>query len=506
MKTDGKKIAKNTVFLYFRMLLVLAVTLYTSRIVLQVRGVDAYGVYQTVGGVVGFLSMANRALSAGTSRFLTFEMGRNDAVQLRNVFSITVINHFFLALIIVIIAETLGLWFVKNHIPIPSERFDSAIFVYHITVEACFFLLTQAPYSAVIVAREKLRVSAYISIIEVLLKLGSVFLLQYIPYDKLRTYVLLVFFIQVLILSLYRIYCLKNFPESRFKLSFEKNKFVSILKFSSWNLVMQGSSALNNQGFVILTNMFFGPAIVAARSIALQVNSAANQFVNNFRLAANPQIVKLLANGDIHASHNLLLQSTKFTYFLMMVVSVPIIVGAELLLKIWLGQVPQYSVIFLQLVVVQSLFGTFDVSFHTALYAVGKLKEESIITPLLDLAFFGIGFFLFYIGFSPISLSIIAIIQFFVLGCIVKPILICKIASYSYREVVTGVLESVKASLVPVSYVVLCLLNTDTGYGIISLEMFGGVIAVVLSCYFWGLDGTMREKVNLKIRLFWEKI
>lgn len=489
-------IAKNTFFLYIRMILVLVTTLYTSRVVLQVVGVVDYGIYQTVGGVVAFLAMANTALSIGTSRFLTYELGTGNQERLNDLFCMTFWGHLLLAVVICGLAETAGLWFVYNKLDIPLDRMDAAVFSYHMTVLTAFFLLSQAPYTALIIAHEKMKIYAYVSIIEVVMKLGIVFSLTAADVDKLKLYAFLLFVVQFSLVVFYRVYCLKNFKEASLHLIWNADILKPIFKFSGLNFVMEAAKALNNQGFIVLTNVFFGPAVVAARAIALQVNSAANQFVNNFRLASNPQIIKLEASGNIGDSHKLVLQSAKYTYFLMLFLALPIVLGSKQLLRLWLGQVPDYSVIFLQLAVIQSLVTTFDLSFHHALLAKGRLREETITSFLVILVGFVFVYILFYLEYSPISLCLVAIAQYALLGLIVKPILMHKISGYKYSDIIKIFLSCIKVSVAAAILPVTVKIYFSESLTLFVMSSIASLFSVGLSIYFLGIDKETRIKFN----------
>ena len=399
MSSSNKTIVKNTVFLYFRMMLTMIISLYTSRVILQVLGIDDYGIYQAVGGIVGFLSFVNNALSTGSSRFITFGLGIGDQQKLKNIFSTTLTSHIILAIVIIILAETIGLWFLHNKLVIAPERLAAAEFAFHLSIVTAFFSLTQVPYSACIIAHEKMGVFAYVSIIESTLRLLIVYLLTIGEFDKLKLYAILLCLIQVGLILFYRFYCIRHFDETKFRLFFDKTLFKEIAGFSGWSLFASTSMALNGQGILVLLNMFFSPSVVAARAISLQVNSAANQFVANFQIAANPQIVKKYAAKDYDGSKMLLLQTTKFSFYLMLLLSLPICLGAKQLLSIWLETVPEYTVIFLQLVIIQSLFCVFDTSFYRALYAKGRLRENALISPTLVFLQFPIIYLLFKFGY-----------------------------------------------------------------------------------------------------------
>lgn len=505
MSSSNKTIAKNTIFLYFRMMLTMIISLYTSRVILQVLGVDDYGIYQAVGGIVGFLSFLNNALSTGSSRFITFGLGENNLQKLKNIFSTTLTAHICLAVIVVILAETAGIWFLHNKLVIAPDRIDAAEFVFHLSLLTAFFSLTQVPYGACIIAHEKMGIYAYVSIIEALLKLLIVYLLTIGDFDKLKLYALLLCLVQVGIIIFYRVYCTRSFEEAKFRFFFDKKLFKEIAGFSGWSLFANCSIALNSQGILVLLNMFFSPAVVAARAISLQVNTAANQFVSNFQTAANPQIVKRYAAKDYEGSKQLLLQTTKFSFYLMLLLSLPICLGAKQLLTLWLGIVPEYTVIFLQLVIIQSLFSVFDTSFYRALYAKGRLRENALISPTLGLVRFPVIYLLFKFGFSPVALSWASLITYAVLGLIIKPILVIKIVDYTWKDIFSVFLPCLRvaACSLPIPLLLGYYLS-DEILATFAIVVLVSILSVAISTWLVGMDQMMKHKVvelvNKKIR------
>ena len=494
--SSNKTIAKNTIFLYFRMMLTMIISLYTSRVILQVLGVDDYGIYQAVGGIVGFLSFLNNALSTGSSRFITFGLGENNLQKLKNIFSTTLAAHVCLAILIAIIAETLGMWFLHNKLVIAPERIEAAEFVFHLSILTAFFSLTQVPYNACIIAHEKMGVYAYVSIIEASLKLLIVYLLTIGDLDKLKLYAFLLCVIHAGIVLYYNIYCMRHFDEAKFRLFFDRKLFKEIAAFSGWSLFANASIALNSQGILVLLNMFFSPAVVAARAISLQVNAAANQFVSNFQTAANPQIVKRYAAKDYEGSKQLLLQTTKFSFYLMLLLSLPICLGAKQLLTIWLGIVPEYTVIFLQLVIIQSLFCVFDTSFYRALYAKGRLRENALISPTIGLIRFPIIYLLFKLGFSPVALSWASLITYALLGLVIKPILVIKIVDYTWKDIFSVFIPCLKVVVcaLPIPFLLYSYLGDDTLVAFIMVVLVS-VLSVAISTWFVGMDKTMKNRI-----------
>lgn len=498
---SNKTIAINTIYLYFRMLFTMLVALYTSRIILEVLGVDDFGTYQAVGGIVAMLSFINGALSNGTSRFLTYELGTGNYVKLKKTFSTLLSLHIVIAVLIVILAETVGLWFVKNELIIPDGRMDAALFTYHLSVITSVVTITQVPYNASIISHEKMGVYAYLSIFETVAKLLIVYSLTFFEWDKLKLYALLLCILQIVTALYYRQYCVKKFKETHFKFTLDKSIVKEVSSYSVWNLISSISIPLKNQGLTIILNMFFSPAVVTARALANQVNMAANQFVQNFRTAANPQIVKRLASGDIQGSKTLLLSSTKYSYYMMLALCLPICLLAEPLLKLWLKEVPKYTVIFLQLAIVSSLFQVFDNSFYTALYAVGRIKENAFISPVLGILTFPLTYALFKLGYSPVVLAWILLVLYAILGILIKPILIVKYADYKWRDIISVFRQCIKVTIASSIFPIIVYLNKESFsvnskliyFLIILLLCF---VSTLLSVWFIGLDKIMRLRVK----------
>lgn len=493
-------IAKNTVFLYFRMLFVMGVTLYTSRVILETLGIVDFGIYQTVGGIVGMLTFINSALSTGNSRFITFELGKNDPQKLRRTFVTTVNIQLLLCVFVLIVAETIGVWFVKKKLLIPPETLGPALWAYHLSIITTIFNLISVPYIASIISHEKMNVFAYIGIIEVCAKLSIVYLLNLSTIDKLILYAILLLIVQILITLFYYIYCITHFSETHYQAILDRSIFKGIASFSGWSLFAASSRALNNQGILVVLNMFFSPAIVTARALSLQVNNAANQFVSNFRTAVNPQIIKQYALGNYSESKKLLLTSTKFSFYLMLLLSLPICIGAENLLNLWLKEVPNYTVIFLQLVIIQSLFQVFDTSFYTALYAKGDLKANALISPTLGFIMFPTVYFLFKAGFSPVTLSWASLILYAILGLIIKPYLIIRIVNYSWNEILSVYKPCCTVSVISgiLSYFIASLIHYKGLIGFMLTTMICWAISIP-AIYYLGVSVKFRIKLKKQI-------
>ena len=413
---NNRRIAKNTLMLYFRMILTMLVSLYTSRVILNTLGVEDYGIYNVVGGVVSMFAFFNSAMSSATQRFLSYEIGRGDFVQLRKTFNATQIIHIGIAVLIFILAETVGLWFVKTYLVIPAERLEAGIWVYHFSVLTFIVSVIQVPYNAIIIAHERMNVYAYISIIEVTLKLLIVFMLTWITFDKLKLYGVLYFCVVFIIAAIYRVYTRRNFKESRFDVVKDKKLYKTLISYSGWNLFGNIAVVAKGQCVNILLNIFFGPVVNAARGIAMQVQAALYGFVSNFQMAVNPQIIKSYAVGKREYMISLVIRSSKFSFYLLLLFSLPLIIEVDQILKLWLKTVPDYSSIFTILVLIIILIDCISGPLMTAIQATGKIKVYQSVVGSLLILILPISYVLLKQGYSPeitlyvnIVISIIAL-------------------------------------------------------------------------------------------------
>lgn len=400
---DNKRIAKNTMFLYFRMMLVMCVALYTSRIVLKTLGVEDFGIYNVVGGIVVMFTTLNGSLGAATSRYITFELGRKDYVRLNQVFNVALLLHIAIAIFVVILAETVGLWFFYEKMTIPSERMDAAFWVYQLSIITCFFSLTQVPYGATIIAHENMQIYAWIGIVEVLLKLVIVYLLVISPFDKLIYYASLQCLLQIGIMLFYRTYCAKKYKESAALLYKDKKLYMEMFGYAGADLIGNISILAQGQGLNILLNMFFGPVVNAARAIAYQVQGAVTQFSNNFMTAVRPQIIKSYAEGNLKAMWTLVKDSSCFSFYLMWLIALPIMLEADYVLSLWLGKYPDHSVSFLNLVLILCLIQTLKTPRTTIFHATGHVKLTNIVVGGVLCAAFPLAYVFLKLGMSPES-------------------------------------------------------------------------------------------------------
>lgn len=382
---DNKRIAQNTLLLYFRMLLTIIVGLYTSRVILNVLGISDYGIYNVVGGVVSMLSFLNAAMTGASQRFIAFELGKNDKKQLNRVFCTSVLIHFALAGIVLIIAETVGLWFLNTHLNISPDRMVAANWVYQCSIFAFLLTIISVPYNSCIVAHEHIKTFAYVSILEVSLKLLIVFLLLIIPKDKLITYSLLVLGVAIIIRLVYGIYCKRHFEECTFRYVYDRKLFNSMFSFAGWNTLGNLGFSVKDQGANIILNLFFGTTINAARGIALQVNGIINNFSQNFLMALNPQITKQYAGNNIQQSVTLVYAGCRFSFYLLMLISIPFMLHKDYLLFLWLKNVPEYTSLFLQFTLMAAIVEVMSNPLTTALQATGKIRNVQITVCIIML-------------------------------------------------------------------------------------------------------------------------
>ena len=376
---NNKRIAKNTLLLYVRMLFMLVISLYTSRVVLNTLGVVDYGINNVVGGVITMLGFLTNSLGAASSRYITYDLGKGDMAVMKKTFGNILTIHFILAAIVLVIGETLGLWFMSTQLQIPPERETAALWVYQFSIFSSILAVISVPYNATIIAHEKMSAFAYISIADAVLKLLIVYLLVIIPYDKLIIYAILYFCIQAFDRIVYGVYCSRHFEETHTRLKYDGKLFREIFAFAGWT--MNGNLAIMGytQGLNILLNMFFGPAVNAARGIAVQVQGVCQQFCNNFQMALNPQLTKSYAQGDLDNMHRLLVKSSKFSFYILFFIVLPLMFEAEFVLKLWLGIVPEHTVTFLRLILVVGLLYTLSNPIIVSVHATGRLKKFQII-------------------------------------------------------------------------------------------------------------------------------
>ena len=492
---NNKRIAKNTLFLYFRMILIMGVTLYTSRVILDKLGIEDYGLYQVVGSVVGMVSFLKGTLSAGTSRFITFELGVNNLDRLKRTFSTTFYTHVILGIIIVILMETGGLWFLYNKLQIPTERLTACFWVFQLSIITAFVATTQIPYSSAIMAHEKMGIYAYISIFEAFAKLGVCYLITMTTTDRLVIYAILIATVQFLVAMFYRVYCVRKFTECHITRVYDRLIFRNLIGFTGWNVMANLAETLKLQGVLVLINLFFSPVVVAAQAVANQVTNAMMQFVSNFRTAINPQIIKLYASGDKDESKKLTLRTTVYSFELMLILGLPAIIVMDWLMHIWLVEVPDYAVVFTQWIIIRQIIGVFSAAFYTPMMAANKLKLNSTFAVFSGIGQFILLYILFRCGLGPMWIQYTGLIVTLLYSMGVKPYVLYKDIDYTIKELLLCYWNCLKVLLL--SCVIICpaVYLLDEGGTDNIFKIIVSIISVAISSYVF-LEQS--EKNNLK--------
>lgn len=491
-----RRIAKNTLLLYLRMFLMMLIGLYTSRVILNTLGFDDYGINNVVGGIVVLFSVFTSTLSSAIGRFITFELGTGNQEKLKVVFSTSIFVQCAMAVVITLLCEVVGYWLLIHKISIPDGRMDAALWVFHCSVIGFGLSLLFSPFSALVIAHEKMDAFAYVSILEAVAKLVIVYLLLVFSADKLKLYAVLLLLVSLLINSIYILYSRRNFEESKIVWRFDKTVFRHIASFAGWNLFGHGAWMLETQGVNILINMFFGVQLNAARGIAVQVNNLVQQFVNNFMTALSPQITKSYAAGDLAYMNSIVLKGAKFSYLLMFMVALPVALETDTILKLWLKDYPNYTVPFARLTLAISLCMVLVNPFLTALRATGNIRNYQIIVGLVGLLQFPLVYVAFKLGLSPTSSYLISL-AFYLFFVFFKPWLVRKSIHLSLREYVSvTIAPSFLVTLFSVLIPIAIILGMDR-----SISRF---IFVCLACFattslsVWLIGLTKGEKAMAK--------
>ena len=498
ISANNKRIAKNTLLLYIRTLFVLLISLYTSRIVLEVLGVADYGIYQVVGGLVAMFSVVSGSLASAISRFITFDLGKGDIEHLKRTFATSVNVQFVIALLVFILGEIIGVWFLNYKMNIPVERMEAANWVLHCSLLTFAINLISVPYNSCIIAHEHMKAFAYVSIVEVSLKLAVVYMLLVTSFDKLSTYAVLLALIAILIRLIYGIYCKRYFEECSYHFVLDKQITKEMAGFAGWNFFGNTAYIFNTQGVNILINLYFGVVVNAARGIATQVESAVMQFVNSFTTAINPQITKSYASGNLNYMFLLVCRGAKYAYFLLFLFVVPITLEADTILSIWLKTVPDYAPLFLRL----SLFGTLMTllgnTMLTAVSATGNIRKYQLWVTVVGCLVFPLTWIAFKMGLPVYATYLIYIGIYFVLIFvrlyIMKGLLHFPIMMFMRQVMWRLLLVS------PLSFVLpgLLVFYMDSSWGRLLLVCLISLISFCICVYSLGLERGERVKIKNK--------
>lgn len=495
---NNKRIAKNTLLLYFRMMLTMGVSLYTSRVVLEVLGVEDFGVYNVVGGIVVMFGFLNSSMANTTQRYLSFELGKGDFDELKKIFNITVNIHFLIAFVIVLLSETIGLWFLNTKLNIHESRMVAANWVYQFSIATFFMTVISVPYNAAIISHERMNIYAYVSIFEVLAKLGVVYLIKVLGGDKLAIYAGLLFVISAIVRIIYGLYCSRNFKECHYLWVWCKEKNLELLSYAGWNLFGDLAFTLRNQGANILLNIFFGAPINAARGIAYQVSTAIQAFVSGFQTALNPQIVKSFASNDIKHFELLISRGIKLSFFLMFLFTLPVLLHTEYIISLWLTNIPNKTVLFTQLVLIESAINSIPGIFNTAIQASGKIKFYQSIVGSYFLLVLPISFFLFEISFPPETIMILMILFSFI-GLFIRLYFLYSILNFpilsfikeTFLRLILVVLVTLSICLIFDKYIYF----NETFAMLVSFSCFYSAISIIV-IYTFGINKEERKLLN----------
>lgn len=503
---NNKRIAKNTLLLYFRMLLMMFVTLFTSRVVLDKLGVTDYGIYNVVGGVVAMLGFLNSSMSNAVQRYLSFEIGKNNEAGVNRIFNVSLFAHAGIAVFVFVVMEIVGVWYLNTHMNIPAERMDAANWVLQCSIFTTLFTIVQVPYNAIIISKEQMGIYAYISILEVVLKLLVVYMLAIGNFDKLKLYSVLIMIVTIGIVMIYRFYCTRKYKEAKFKFIKDWNLLKQIVGFASWNMLGELAWVFTGQGVNIILNSFFGPVVNAARGLAEQVNGAVNRFVANFQTAVNPQLIKNYASDQLGEMKTLLFRSTRFSYYLLLALSLPIILKMDFILHLWLKEVPDYTTGFCQLVLVSSLVSTLSNLLAQVARAYGKIRNYQIIVSIFLFLNFPLSYIVLKFGCSPLSTMFINIgvnaMLLFVRLRLTNRMIQMTYGSFIRNVLFPVIIVTAVALVIPLT-IYFMLDNSIISFIIVCLVSF---VSVGVSTYALGMNANERQYILAAISKIITKI
>lgn len=498
---NTRRIAKNTVMLYIRMLLIMGVTLYTSRVVLQVLGVEDYGIYNVVGGIVVMFNFLNTSMAISVQRYLSFEVGRGNWDKLNHIFSLSLLVHGVLALIVVAVAGGTGYWLVEGILNIPAGRVSATWWVFVFSILSCCANIVRIPYNAVIIARERMNAYAYISILEVVLNLGVAFLLSWLSADKLKLYAILICCVSCMVTGGYWIYCRNKFEEARFRFFWNKALFKELMSFAGWSAVGELSWMATIQGVNLVLNVFFSPVVNAARGISYQVTGALNRFVGSFQTAVNPQLIKYFAANEKEQMFVLLFRSTNFSFYLLLFFALPLVLETGEVLRLWLKEVPDYTVLFCRLAIVNAMIDTLSNLLATAAKAYGRIRTYQMWVSLFLFANLPLSYLFLRWGMPPEY-------TFYVYGCVstlllgIRTFLLHRMIALPVmkfgKEILNVFVVALVASIVPM----IIHWEMPDGFSRFMVVSFVSVFSVGLSVYFIGLKDGERTFFKNKLLNF----
>ena len=504
-EANNTRLAKNTLMLYGRTIFAMVISLYTSRVILSALGVEDFGIYNVVGGLVAMFSIVSGSLTSAISRYLTYELGNGNFERLKAIFSTSINIQVVISIVIVILGESLGLWFLCNMMNIPVDRIDEAIIVLHCSLIAFVVNLISIPYNAAIIAHEKMSAFAYISMLDVCLKLGVVFLLYIFPWDNLVTYSVLLLIESVIIRLIYGWYCGRNFPETKYKFVTDKSLVRELSSFAGWNFFANSAYMFNTQGINILMNIFFGVTVNAARGIALQVENALVKFSADFTTAINPQIIKSYASKNMQQVYLLVNRGAKFSYFLILIVALPVLIETEYILKLWLGVVPENTAIFIRLAIIGAMIERLGQTGYTACMATGTIKKYTLWITSVGCLVFPLSYIAFKIG-APVEACYLIFITIYVIVDAVRLWIMKGLIDFPIKTFITDVVIKLSyTTIITIILPIFVIVTFEPSILRFITSVLVCIISSIIVIYMIGLTSDEKEKVKSKIKLLYSK-
>lgn len=493
--SDNKRVAKNTLLLYVRMLVLMLISFFTARVTLNALGVEDYGINNVVGGLVSLFSLFTNSMTAATSRFITFTLGENDEVKLNRVFSTSINLHIILALIIIVLLEAGGVWFLNHKMVIPAEKMFAANWVFQFSIIGFAVSLISIPYNACIVAHERMSAFAYMTILDGVFKLVIAFSIFYFDGNRLILYSLLGLVFTAINRLLYYFYCKHHFKECTYHKVWDTSLNKEIFSFSGWNFIGAGSGVLRDQGVNVLLNLFCGPIVNAAQGIAMQIRSVVTQFAQNFTTALNPQITKSFAAGERRQTFQMVFQGSRVSYFLLMFLGLPIILETDFVLVTWLKIVPDYTAIFVRLMLVYTLIESLSFTMVTLMLATGKIRNYQIIVGGCQLLNFPLAYLFLRLGVEPQVTIIISIV--IATACmLLRFVMLRRMVDFPVWDFVKSVLGrvfAVSAVSLPLPWLILWLM--EEGWTRLLLCVSASAFSAGMSIYYIGLTSQERNQL-----------
>lgn len=496
--SKNKILIQNTIFLIFRVTFIMIVSLYTVRVVLEELGIVGFGTFNVVNSVVLMFGFLSNALLSGTARFITIEVGKKDQRNINEVFSNTLFLHIILSIIIIVLAETIGLWFLNNHMVIPIEMLSSSIYVYQFAIFTFAITIIQVPYYSLIIAHEKMKAFAYIGITEAIMKLLVVYLLAISPADKLIFYSFLVFLVSIFIFLIYVTYCRKSFNDSNIIFKWNKTLIMNIINFGAWSTIGTLSWVLINHGINIMLNILFGPAINAARAISMQINSAVLSLINNMRTAINPHIIKSYSSEQMENMKKVALVSARYTFYFALLIALPLYFEMENILNLWLTETPEWSISMSKLILIALLFNSIDISFSTVFISTGNIKLNQVLSGIVLVSVLPISYLLTkYYTMNPTTVYYVLIFSSIITSVFVKGYLLKKQRIFSYQILIKNFFSPILVVFVSSTALCFSISSLDLSF-LVKIVIY--ILIILIIIILFDLDKNTKNKLTNKIK------